>query len=325
MSGTLLILESGFGEAQIERDAVAEFDIAVVDSTELSADALDAAAGDVEGLIVRYLSVDGQRMDEYPRLRVIGRYGIGVDNVDLDAATRRGIAVVNVPDYCIEEVATHAAALVLACWRKLPQARELIDDGAWDSWDNLRPIRRLSEATLGLVGLGRIGSEVARLLRPFFAQVIAHDPVAEPVADIRSVELDEVFAEADVVSLHCPLTEATRHLANAERLGSMRDGAVLVNVSRGALVDPEALLAGLRAGRPAVAALDVLPVEPPDPADPLLSASNLLLTNHVAWYSETALHDLRHLLGYRCAAYLAGRPVPSVVNQRDLRGSTSSR
>jgi D-3-phosphoglycerate dehydrogenase / 2-oxoglutarate reductase len=325
VSGTLLILESGFGEAQIERDAVAEFDISVVDSTELSAEALDAAAGDVEGLIVRYLSVDGPRMDEYPRLRVIGRYGIGVDNVDLDAATSRGIAVVNVPDYCIEEVATHAAALVLACWRRLPQARELIDAGAWDSWDNLRPIRRLSEATLGLVGLGRIGSEVERLLRPFFAQVIAHDPVAEPVAGIRSVELDEVFAEADVLSLHCPLTEATRHLANAERLGSMRDGALLVNVSRGALVDPEALLFGLRAGRPAVAALDVLPVEPPDPADPLLSAPNLLLTNHVAWYSETALHDLRHLLGYRCAAYLAGRPVPSVVNHRDLRGSTSWR
>jgi D-3-phosphoglycerate dehydrogenase / 2-oxoglutarate reductase len=325
VSTMLLILDSGFGEADIERAAVSEFDISVVDAVDQSAGALAELAPSVDGLVVRYRSIDGALMDEHPRLRVIGRYGIGVDNVDLEAASARGIAVVNVPDCCIEEVATHAAALVLAGWRKLPQARELIDAEAWDRWSDLRPIRRLSEATLGLVGLGRIGREVARMLQPFFAQIVAYDPVAQPVSGIRSVELDELFAEADVVSLHCPLTEETLKLANAERLGSMKDGALLVNVSRGGLVDTDALVAGLHAGRPAVAALDVLPVEPPDPSDPLLRAANLLLTNHVAWYSETALHDLRRLIAYRCAAYLAGLPVPSVVNASELAASASPR
>jgi D-3-phosphoglycerate dehydrogenase len=311
VSATLLILDAGFGDVEIERAAAAEFDVAVVESAE--------SVGEVDGLVVRYMTVDGATMDEYPRLRVIGRYGIGVDNVDLEAASTRGIAVVNVPDYCIEEVATHAAALVLAGWRKLPQARAAIDAGEWEEWSTLRPIRRLSESTLGIVGLGRIGTEVVRLLAPFFANVIAHDPVAPPTHDrVQRVELDEVFAQADVVSLHLPLTPATKHLADARRLASMKAGAVLVNVSRGALVDPGALLTGLAAGRPAAAALDVLPLEPPGPDDPLLSAPNLLLTNHVAWYSEAALTQLRHLIGHRCAAYLAGQPVPSVVNEVSL-------
>lgn len=323
MSSTLLVLDSGFGESEIERAALADRDVTLLDSADLSDDQLADAAESVDGLIVRYLTVDGAVMDEYPRLRVIGRYGIGVDNVNLEDASARGIAVVNVPDYCIEEVATHAAALALAAWRKLPQARALIDADAWDSWPELRPVRRLSEATLGLVGLGRIGREVARMLQPFFAEIVAYDPVAGGVADIRSVELDELFAAADVVSLHCPLTESTRNLVNAERLTSMKEGAVLVNVSRGGLVDTAALAAGLAAGHPAAAALDVLPVEAPDPSDPLLRAQNLLLTNHVAWYSETALYDLRHLIAVRCADYLAGHPVPSVVNASELAGSRS--
>jgi D-3-phosphoglycerate dehydrogenase len=323
VSSTLLVLDSGFGESEIERAALADRDVTLLDSADLSDDQLADAAESVDGLIVRYLTVDGAVMDEYPRLRVIGRYGIGVDNVNLEDASARGIAVVNVPDYCIEEVATHAAALALAAWRKLPQARALIDADAWDSWPELRPVRRLSEATLGIVGLGRIGREVARMLQPFFAEIVAYDPVAGGVADIRSVELDELFAAADVVSLHCPLTESTRNLVNAERLTSMKEGAVLVNVSRGGLVDTAALAAGLAAGHPAAAALDVLPVEAPDPSDPLLRAQNLLLTNHVAWYSETALYDLRHLIAVRCADYLAGHPVPSVVNASELAGSRS--
>lgn len=244
---------------------------------------------------------------------------MGVDNVDVEAATRRGIAVVNVPDYCVEEVATHTAALVLAGWRKLAQSHDLIQRGRWDDWHALRPIQPLSACTLGLVGIGRIGTEVVRLLGPFFGRVVVYDPLQPPPEGVEPLELDDLFAEADVVSLHCPLTEQTRNLVGAARLARMKEHALLVNVSRGGLVDSAALAAALVAGRPAAAALDVLPQEPPAGDDPLLSAPNLLLTNHVAWCSEAAFVRLRRLLTERCAAYLVGQPVPTIVNARELR------
>ena len=248
---------------------------------------------------------------------MIGRYGVGVDNVDVAAASRRGIAVINVPDYCVEEVATHTAAVALALVRRVLRSRELIDDGRWGAWSDLRPVERLSTCTLGLVGVGRIGAEVARLLGPFFDRVIAHDVASSPTG-VQMVSLEEVFSEADVVSLHCPLTAETANLVDRNRLGSMKRTAYLINVSRGGLVDTAALAAALHGGVIAGAALDVLPVEPPDPSDPILSAPNLVLTNHDAWYSETALVMVRRLLAERCSAYLNGDPVPTIVNAGEL-------
>jgi D-3-phosphoglycerate dehydrogenase len=268
-------------------------------------------------VLVQYGRIDESVIDRCSGWRVIGRYGVGVDNVDVAAATRNGIAVVNVPDYCVEEVATHTAALALAALRRTRNSRELVDDGRWSTWSELRPVERLSTSTLGLVGVGRIGAQVARLLGPFFGRVIAHD-VASSLTGAEMVSLDDVFSEADVVSLHCPLTAETANLVDASRLGSMKRTAYLVNVSRGGLVDTGALAAALRDGTIAGAALDVLPVEPPDPTDPILSAPNLTLTNHIAWYSETALVVLRRLLAERCSAYLNGDPVPTIVNAREL-------
>jgi D-3-phosphoglycerate dehydrogenase / 2-oxoglutarate reductase len=256
-------------------------------------------------------------IEQCPSWRVIGRYGVGVDNVDVDAASRHGIAVINVPDYCVGEVATHTVALVLACWRKLDRSRELIDGGRWGDWGELRPVRQLSESTLGLVGAGRIGAEVVRLLAPFFGRVIAYD-IAASVAGVDMVSLDEVFAEADVVSLHCPLNDETRGLVDAARLASMKSEAVLVNVSRGGLVDTSALAAALADGSIGGAGLDVLPQEPPHPDDPVLTAPNVVLTPHTAWYSETSLVTLRRLLAERCSAYLNGGAVPTVVNAASL-------
>jgi D-3-phosphoglycerate dehydrogenase len=249
---------------------------------------------------------------------------VGVDNVDVEAATAHGIPVVNVPDYCVEEVATHAAALLLAGWRKLSLSRELIDTGRWGEWKALRPVQPLSSSTLGLVGIGRIGGEVIRLLSAFFGRVISFDPVQEPPAGVEAVTLDELFTRADAVSLHCPLTPQTRDLINATRLASMKPGALLVNVSRGGLIDTTALNDALRNGTIGGAGLDVLPHEPPDTDDPLLGAPNLLLTNHSAWYSEVSLVTLRRLLAVRCCAALAGQPVPTVVNARELAARTAA-
>jgi D-3-phosphoglycerate dehydrogenase len=314
---TLLVLDAGFGDAGPEREAAEPQGATVVDLASSAPEDLPPPES-VDGLLVRYGRIDAEVMDRYPNLRVIGRYGIGVDNVAIDEATRRRIGVVNVPDYCVEEVATHTAALVLATWRRLADARALVSSRRWDEWEALRPVRRLSEASLGLVGLGRIGLEVARLLGPFFGSVLAFDPVAQPTERVRLVSLDEVFADADVVSLHCPLTTETRHVADANRLASMKPGSILVNVSRGALVDTTALPAAIAAGRPAIAALDVLPTEPPATEEPLLDMPNLFLTNHVAWYSETALLELRRLTAARAATFLRGADVPSLVNRDGL-------
>jgi D-3-phosphoglycerate dehydrogenase len=318
MNPRLVVLDASFGEIGIESEAAAAYGVSVEDAGGVSGAAVVEAAGTADGVLVQYGQITAEIIEQCPSWRVIGRYGVGVDNVDLDAATEHGIAVINVPDYCVEEVATHAAALLLAGWRKLAQSRELIDGGRWGDWKVLQPIQPLSSSTLGLVGIGRIGGEVIRLLSPFFGRIISFDPVQNPPAGVQAATLDEVFTEADVISLHCPLTPETRDLVNAERLESMKPGALLVNVSRGPLVDTAALNAALRSGTIAGAALDVLPQEPPDADDPLLSAPNLLLTNHSAWYSEVSLVRLRRLLAQRCCDALAGEPVPTVVNARDL-------
>jgi D-3-phosphoglycerate dehydrogenase len=318
MSGRLVVLDAAFGEVSVEAQVAAPYGVSVEDAGGVSGQAVVAAAASADGVLVRFGEIGAEIIEQCPSWRVIGRYGVGVDNVDLDAATARGIAVVNVPDYCIEEVATHAAALVLAGWRKLALSRELIDTGRWADWNALRPVQPLSSSTLGLVGIGRIGGEVVRLLGPFFGRVISFDPVAEPPAGVVAVTLDELFEQSDVISLHCPLTPQTRDLVNAERLRSMKRDALLVNVSRGGLVDTAALTRALRDATIAGAALDVLPQEPPAADDPVLGAPNLLLTNHSAWYSEVALVRLRRLLAERCCAALAGEPVPTVVNAREL-------
>jgi D-3-phosphoglycerate dehydrogenase len=323
VSERLVVLDASFGDVSVESEAAAPYGVSVEDAGGATGQAVVQAAADADGVLVQYGLLDAQIIEQCPSWRVIGRYGVGVDNVDLDAATAQGIAVVNVPDYCVEEVATHAAALVLAGWRKLALSRELIDAGRWGDWKALRPVAPLSSSTLGLVGIGRIGGEVVRLLGPFFGRVVSFDPVQEPPGGVESLTLDEVFEQADVVSLHCPLTPQTRDLVNAARLQSMRRESLLVNVSRGGLIDTAALNDALRSGTIAGAALDVLPQEPPADDDPLLRAPNLLLTNHCAWYSEAALVRLRRLLAERCCAALAGEPVPTVVNARELAARTA--
>ncbi|MCL4289102.1 MAG: C-terminal binding protein [Thermoleophilia bacterium] len=315
----LVILDAGFGDAAEEARAAEPFGVEVEDAQARTPEERGAVVASAEGVLVRFSPVDSELIARHPRWRVIGRYGVGVDNVDIQAATARGIAVINVPDYCVEEVATHALALMLASWRKLPQAERLIAEGRWNDWRVLEPVRLLSTCTLGLVGLGQIGGEVARLAQPLFGRIVAFDPSPIPLpAGVEEVELDRLFAEADIVSLHCPLTPETRHLADARRLDMMKPDSLLVNVSRGELVDTAALARALDVGRPARAALDVLPQEPPEPGDPLLGAPNLILTNHVAWYSTQALSRLRSSLAANCAALLVGKPAPGVVNADEL-------
>ena len=239
---------------------------------------------------------------QLPALRVVGTATVGFDQIDVDAAEARGIDVVSVPDYCTQEVADHALALLYALLRGIVVLDRDVAAGGWSS-KAAGPLRTLAELRVGIVGLGRIGGALATRLLALGAEVWAHDLLPVERDGVRPAKLDELLVGCDAVTLHVPLTRDTRGLLGARRIASMRPGALLVNTSRGEVVDLDAVLAALRSGRLGGAALDVLPQEPP-PVPPV--ASNLILTPHAAYYSAAAeerayrlcLARVREVLGF---------------------------
>ena len=249
---------------------------------------------DADIILMTALRFDRPTMEQLPRLRGIVRYGVGLDTIDLQAASELGIEVRNVRDFCSEEIADHALGMLIACARGLFRDAEIARRGEWRRCG--QPVRRLRGSCLGIVGLGAIGRALATRARALGMRVLATDPFATPEAaagiGASLVELPELLREADFVSLHCPLTEQTHHLLGPEQLALMKPSAYLINTARGGLVDQPALTRALQEGRIAGAALDVLDPEVPAPDDPLRRMDNVILTPHVAWYSEQALEDL---------------------------------
>jgi D-3-phosphoglycerate dehydrogenase len=240
--------------------------------------------------------------------RAVIRYGIGVDNIDQQAARERRIFVANVPDYGTDEVSSQTVALLLALNRRVLLHDREVRAGRW-STGVLAPMLRLRGRTLGLVGYGRIARMTHEKLAGFgFGRVLVHDPDAEGPAGVERVELDTLCREADVISLHAPLTPATRRMIDARRLALMRPTAVLVNTARGGLVDLDALHAALAEGRLMGAGLDVFDPEPPDPTHPLFALDNVVVTNHIGWYSEEAMRDLQRKAAEEAVRVLGGQP-----------------
>jgi D-3-phosphoglycerate dehydrogenase / 2-oxoglutarate reductase len=219
----------------------------------------------------------------------IGRMGVGLDNIDLDAARDHGIAVVHQPAYAVDEVSNHAASMILALNRTLLHSDEDLRSNGWRVNDFPR-VMSLENSVLGVVGCGRIGHALMTKMRPFFDKVIGFDPMikADALDFELATSLDDLLQRCDVVSLHSPLTAETRHLINADSIRGMRDGAMLVNVSRGGLIDEGALVDALATGKLSAAGLDVFETEPLPQDSPLRSAPNLIMTSHIAWYSEVA-------------------------------------
>lgn len=273
-----------------------------------------AVGRDADGLIVQYAPITERVLCALPRCRVVARYGVGVDTVDLRAATARGVVVANVPDYCAEEVSDHALALLLALWRRVALYDRAIHAGCWD-FSVGKPISRLAGKVLGLVGVGRIGSRLARKAAGVGLTVWGHDPYLPTwPAGVVQASLEDLLSGADIVSLHLPLTEATRHLIGEAALRRMKPNALLINTSRGGLVDTAALRRALLEGRISGAGLDVLDREPPSPDSPLLALPNVVLTPHAAFYSEESVADLKRAVAEAVAAALRGERPASVVN-----------
>lgn len=256
-------------------------------------------------------------ISEAGRLGFIVRCGVGYDIVDVATATRHGIWVANVPDYCTDEVADHTLALLLAAARRLPYFLSSWRSG-WDWSGADLPVPRLRDTTLGLVGAGRIGRAVAARATGFGMRVVASDP--REVPDMETMPLSELLRTSDFVSLHCPLTAETHHLMSDETFALMKQGSTLINTSRGGLVDSEALLRALGASRPAMAALDVLDGEPqPDLGQPLLSHPQVLVTPHVAYYSAASKRDLALMAARNVLGFLRGERPSNLVNPQVLR------
>ena len=255
------------------------------------------------------------------KLQVIGRYGIGIDNIAVEEATRLGIPVTNVPAYCLDEVAEHALALLLAGARSIVCYDRAVQAGDWSLGTGM-PVYRVAGRTLAIIGFGKIGRTLARKAAALDLQLLACDPwVSE--ADARAagaelVDLDEALARADFLSLHTPLTEGTQHLLNAERLRRMKPTAFVINTARGALIDQEALLQALQEGWIAGAALDVFVPEHLPAGHPLLAQPNLIATPHTAFYSEESVQTLEVLAAQNVADILSGKRPVDVVNPEVL-------
>jgi D-3-phosphoglycerate dehydrogenase len=254
---------------------------------------------------------------QFRRCRVISRYGVGVDTIDVAAATEAGIWVGNVPNFCTVEVAEHTLAMVLALNRRLFVLDQLVHDGGWQTIEVMGQAQPLAAQTLGLVGFGHISRAVAKRASALGMRVLAYSPrtTTDLAAEYGAerVDLRVLLSESDYVSLHCPLTPETRHLVCAETLRWMKPGAFVINTSRGALVDQPALVEALRGGRLGGAALDVLETEPILPGDPLLSMRNVILTPHSGFYSAASLEDLQTRVARNVVSVLrGGRPLSAV-------------
>jgi D-3-phosphoglycerate dehydrogenase len=281
-------------------------------------DSLLVLVADADCVITQFAPVDARVIGSMGRARAIVRYGVGVDNVDLGAATARGIPVCNVPDYCIDEVADHTLGLMLALTRRIIAHRDRVRGGRWGSGAPLESLHAMKSRTVGLVGFGRIGRAVAERLRAFRCMTIVLDPMVSDreieQTGCLPVTFDQLLQTADILSLHCPSNSQTRRMIGRDALAKLKPGALFINVARGDLVDPVVMIDALQSGRIGGAGLDVWDPEPIEPESPLLTMDNVILTPHVASASVPAVAKLRASAAETAAKALRGEPLPHVVN-----------
>lgn len=292
----VLIVYAGHKEVGIEREILEAEGAEVIAAQDVDTPLALANYADADALMVSIQPITAAMMDRMPRCRIVCRVGTGMDAIDIPAATARGIWATNVPDYSIDEVSTHAMALLLSMARNLFRHRALSQTGTW-RYQTERPIRRLAGQTLGILGLGRIGGASARKGAGLGLDVIACDPfVGDEVfasLNVRRVDFETLLRESDFLTLHVPLSPQTRGIIDARALSSMKPSAFLINTARGEVVDIDALVAAVRSGAIEGAGIDVLPTEPPPPDHPILHEEGIIVTPHIAWASTEAGHDVR--------------------------------
>ena len=314
-----VVTDYTFPELEIEQGVLAAAGHELASSKDRPAPAqLKALVQDADAVITQFAPVNAEVIAAMDRARVIVRYGIGVDNVDLEAAKSRGIPVCNVPDYCLDEVADHTLAFILSLTRQVVPHAVALREGRWGLVGTLDGLRAMRDQTVGVVGFGRIGREVVARLKPFKCRILVFDPFVTPEAveqaGAKAATLGEISAAADIITLHCPSTPQTRGLINAQTLAACKPGVIIINLARGDLIDPDALTAALQLGHVSAAALDVFNPEPIPSGHPILAMPNVILAPHIASASPPAVRKLRHTAAALAAQALRGELPPNVVN-----------
>ncbi len=306
-----------FPGLEVEQEALGQHNVEVEKIPCRSQDELAAAGKDATALIVGNVRIDAAVLSHLPYCVAIVKPSVGVDNIDLEAATEAGVCVANVPDYGTDEVATHAMALLLNAIRYVDAEAAKVRAGSWQPKPPF-PIQRSAGRTLGIIGFGRIGQSVARKAAGFDWRLLAWDPYIND-DEIRSrnaepADLETLLSQSDMVTLHLPLTEETQGMIDAKALAKMKTTAFLVNTARGGIVDSAALVQAVESGQIAGAALDVVDEEPPSPDHPLYCTDRILVTAHVAWYSEQAFRDVRVKAVEEVARVLQGELPRNLLN-----------
>lgn len=310
MAGPVIaVTDSVFPSLDPAKAALARLDPTFRMSKSANADDILAVTKDADAILVTYAKLTRDILTQLTKCKAIGRFGLGVDNIDLVAAKEKGIAVNYVPDYCIREVSDHTMALLLALIRKIPLSNKLVQGGRWEM-PAVVPIRRVEGTVLGLVGFGNIPRLVARKAQAFGIKVIAYDPYAKPdvfkTSGVDSVDFDTLLKTSDYVSVHAPLLPATRGMMNADAFAKIKKGAYIVNTARGPLIDEPALIAALDSGQVGGAGLDVVTTEPLAKDSPLLGRDNVIISPHTAFYSIEALEELQTKCATDVASVLSG-------------------
>jgi len=284
-------------------------------------------AKDADAVLTTYAKVTGDMIPQMPRVKIIARFGIGVDNVDIAVATSKGIVVTRVPDYCLDEVSDHAMALLLALIRKIPSSNARTQAGEW-KMPAVVPIHRMRGTVLGLVAFGQIPQLMAPKAKAFGMRVVTYDPyVPDEVlkeAGVERVEFDELVRISDYISIHTPLMPATHHLFNADIFSKMKPGAYIVNTARGPIIDEAALAGALDKKQIAGAALDVMEKEPPG-SSPLFGRDNIIVTPHTSFYSEESLVDLQTKAAEEVVRVLSGQAPKNPVNPDALKAKQTAK
>ena len=316
------ITDYSFADLEPEKRILEPLGCTMVDEKQfMGEEKLQELVRDADYVITQFAPLNAAVIESMAKCQIIVRYGIGVDNVDLDAAAKRGIPVCNVPDYCVDEVADHALAFILALARKVVPGWDLVRAGEWKLAVPLEEMHALKELTVGLVAYGKIAKEVAARLKAFKSKVLVFDPYV-PANEIENdglvpTGLEGLLGNSDLISLHCPSTAETRQMINSQSIRTMKRGVMLVNTSRGTLVNTADLIAALESGHISAAALDVVDPEPIPPDSPLLRMDNVIIHSHVASCSANSRNRLRTGVAEAVARAVRGEKLVNVVNGVD--------
>lgn len=316
----VVVTDAEYQSHEPERKVLGKLNVELVKFQCRTEDDVIRHCHDADALLNQYAPITRKVIKSLERARIIVRYGVGVDNIDLGAATEKGIFVANVV-YDVCDVADHTIALILSLIRKMPWVYRSTASGKWD-WREFQPITRLKGKTVGMIGLGRVGKEVAKRFQGFGVDIVAHDPFVGPrvfeQCGAKAVDLETLLGKSDIITIHVPLSRETYHMIGANAFRKMKKTAILVNTCRGPVVHEKALYSALKERRISGAGVDVLEEEPLTEECRLTELDNIIITPHMAWYSEDSLLEIQTKAAEEVARVLSGQPPRNLVNKELL-------